>query len=60
MLDHLSIQCSDVAASAAFYDVVLAPLGGTRVLDFGEYIGYGVPGRRLPCANRHGLIKRQP
>ena len=27
--------------SAAFYDVVLAPLGGTRVMDFGEVIGYG-------------------
>ena len=24
MLDHLSIQCADVAASAAFYDAVLA------------------------------------
>ncbi len=28
MLDHVSIQCADVAASAAFYDAVLAPLGG--------------------------------
>ena len=43
MLDHLSIQCSDTAASAAFYDVVLAPLGGRRVMDFGPVIGYGVP-----------------
>lgn len=43
MIDHLSIQCADVAASAAFYDTVLAPLGGTRIADFGETIGYGVP-----------------
>jgi catechol 2,3-dioxygenase-like lactoylglutathione lyase family enzyme len=43
MLDHLSIQCSDTAASAAFYDTVLAPLGGSRVMDFGTVIGYGVP-----------------
>ena len=43
MLDHVSIQCADLAASAAFYDAVLAPLGGQRVLDFGEAIGYGVP-----------------
>ena len=43
MLDHLSIQCADVAASAAFYDTVLAPLGGTRILDFGEVAGFGVP-----------------
>jgi len=42
MLDHLSIQCADVAASASFYDTALAPLGGRRVLDFGEVIGYGV------------------
>jgi catechol 2,3-dioxygenase-like lactoylglutathione lyase family enzyme len=34
MLDHLSIQCADLAASAAFYDAVLAPLGGQRVSDF--------------------------
>jgi catechol 2,3-dioxygenase-like lactoylglutathione lyase family enzyme len=41
MLDHVSIQCSDVARSAAFYDAVLSPLGGARVLDLGEVIGYG-------------------
>jgi len=35
MLDHLSIQCADLAASAAFYDAVLAPLGGQRIMDFG-------------------------
>ncbi len=43
MLDHLSIQCADVAESANFYDTVLAPLGGTRIMDFGEVIGYGTP-----------------
>lgn len=43
MLDHLSIQCTDIAASSAFYDAVLAPLGGTRIMDFGTEIGYGVP-----------------
>ncbi|MGH9165399.1 MAG: VOC family protein [Acidimicrobiales bacterium] len=43
MLDHLSIQCADVAASAAFYDAVLAPLGGTRILQFGDIIGFGIP-----------------
>ena len=43
MIDHFSIQCADVAASAAFYDAVLAPLGGKRVMDFGEFIGYGIP-----------------
>jgi catechol 2,3-dioxygenase-like lactoylglutathione lyase family enzyme len=43
MLDHLSIQCTDLSASAAFYDVVLATVGGGRIADFGEAIGYGVP-----------------
>jgi len=32
VLDHLSIQCADLPASAAFYDVVLAPLNGARIL----------------------------
>jgi catechol 2,3-dioxygenase-like lactoylglutathione lyase family enzyme len=45
MLDHLSIQCADPAAAAAFYDAVLPHLGGARVLDFGDVIGYGVDGR---------------
>jgi catechol 2,3-dioxygenase-like lactoylglutathione lyase family enzyme len=36
------MQCTDIAASAAFYDAVLAPLGGKRMMDFGEAIGYGV------------------
>jgi len=43
MLDHVSIQCADVAASAAFYDAFLEPLGGVRVMDFGEVVGYGLP-----------------
>ena len=45
MLDHLSIQSADVAASAAFYDAVLAPLGGVRIMDLGQVVGYGVPPR---------------
>ena len=43
MLDHLGIQCADMAASAAFYDTVLAPLGAVRMMEFGPVIGYGVP-----------------
>ena len=43
MLDHVSIQCADVAASAGFYDAVLATIGGARIMDFGEVIGFGVP-----------------
>jgi catechol 2,3-dioxygenase-like lactoylglutathione lyase family enzyme len=43
MLDHVAIQCADVPASAAFYDTVLAPLGGKRILEFEDVIGFGVP-----------------
>lgn len=41
MLDHISIQCSDLDASARFYDTVLATLGARRLMDFGPAIGYG-------------------
>jgi catechol 2,3-dioxygenase-like lactoylglutathione lyase family enzyme len=43
MLDHVSIQCRDPAASAVFYDAVLAPLGAKRIKEFDTVIGYGVP-----------------
>src|SRR5262249_37719330 len=41
MLDHVSIQGADLERSKAFYDAVLATIGGSRVLDLGEVIGYG-------------------
>jgi catechol 2,3-dioxygenase-like lactoylglutathione lyase family enzyme len=43
VLDHVSIQCKDPAASAAFYDAVLATLGFKRVMEFGAVVGYGEP-----------------
>src|SRR3954453_17436888 len=46
MLDHVSIQCVDVEHSKAFYDTVLATIGGTRIIDFGEDVGYGTD---FPC-----------
>jgi len=42
VLDHLGIQCADLPASAAFYEAVLAPLGATRLMDFGVAIGFGI------------------
>jgi catechol 2,3-dioxygenase-like lactoylglutathione lyase family enzyme len=42
MLDHVGIQCADLSASATFYDAVLAPLGGARLMDFGVAMGYGI------------------
>ncbi|MEI2640205.1 MAG: VOC family protein [Microthrixaceae bacterium] len=44
MLDHFGIQCNDVGLSAAFYDKVLAPLGGRRLMEPHEsVVGFGVP-----------------
>jgi catechol 2,3-dioxygenase-like lactoylglutathione lyase family enzyme len=45
VIDHFGFQCTDMAASTAFYDAVLAPLGGTRLMDFGVAIGYGTEGK---------------
>lgn len=42
MLDHLSIQVADLERSGAFYDTVLQPLGGKRMMAYGNVIGYGV------------------
>ena len=44
MIDHIGIQCNDVQSSAAFYDRVLEPLGGKRLMEPHDgVIGYGVP-----------------
>ena len=45
MFDHIAIQCEDPAASAAFYDALLATVGGGRAMDFGTVIGYGIGGK---------------
>ena len=42
LLDHVSVQCADVLASASFYDRALAPLGVERIMDFGEVVGFGI------------------
>ncbi|WP_019870205.1 VOC family protein [Salinispora oceanensis] len=41
MLNHLGIQVRDFDASLAFYDAVLAPLAGRRLMEFPEAVGYG-------------------
>ena len=63
MLDHLSIQCVDMAASAAFYDAVLAPIGGRRIIDTSDPAGsdtdgYGTIGygTGFPCFWISGLL----
>ncbi len=46
MLDHVSIQCGDIRSSAAFYDAVLATVGGRRLIEIDDAIGYGTD---FPC-----------
>jgi catechol 2,3-dioxygenase-like lactoylglutathione lyase family enzyme len=53
MLDHISIQCADVGASANFYDTVLVPLGAERVMESDGAIGYGVPPKPELWIGRH-------
>ena len=41
MIDHISIQCADLAVSAHFYDSVFHPLGARRIIEHDGAIGYG-------------------
>jgi catechol 2,3-dioxygenase-like lactoylglutathione lyase family enzyme len=41
MLAHVSIQCSDPNASRAFYQEILATLGGKPLVVHGDYVGFG-------------------
>ena len=42
MIDHVAMQCKDLWTSAAFYEAVLAPLGGRRLMEVDDRIGFGV------------------
>ena len=46
VIDHVSLQVADVAASRAFYEVVLAPLG-LRPVDVGAAVGF-TDGAKFP------------
>src|ERR1700712_2282820 len=41
MLDHLSLQCADLEASATFYNTVLPTLGYHLVIEVDQALGYG-------------------
>ena len=42
MIDHVGFEVSDLARSAAFYDALFHPLGGRRIFESPEGIGYGI------------------
>ncbi|WP_316231219.1 VOC family protein [Bradyrhizobium sp. SZCCHNR1051] len=41
MIDHISVGVSDLARSARFYELALAPLGLTRLVERPSTVGYG-------------------
>jgi catechol 2,3-dioxygenase-like lactoylglutathione lyase family enzyme len=45
MIDHLGINCADIEASKRFYDAVLGVLGHSRLMEYGDFIGYGSNGK---------------
>lgn len=44
MIDHVGFEVSDLARSAAFYDVVFHALGARRLLESEHAVAYGVNG----------------
>ena len=59
MIDHISIAVSDLAASAAVYERVLAPLGLTRLVTRDGSVGFG---KRYPefWLNRRAVLAPAP
>jgi catechol 2,3-dioxygenase-like lactoylglutathione lyase family enzyme len=62
MIDHLGIQAADVETTAAFYDAVLAPLGGKRILEpVPGVVGYGTdfPDFWISTEETHGDVRQE-
>ena len=45
MIDHVVLNVKDVAASKKFYEIALAPLGYTILMEFPEGVGFGMEGK---------------
>jgi catechol 2,3-dioxygenase-like lactoylglutathione lyase family enzyme len=41
VLDHVALEVADLARAARFYDAIMRPLGGRRIVDRPDGIGYG-------------------
>ena len=62
MIDHLGIQVADFDKAAAFYDAVLAPLGGKRIMEPApEVCGYGTgfPNFWIGTEETHGDVRQE-
>ena len=47
MLDHLGLGVGDLAASRAFYEAALAPLGYGVVMEFDDRVAFGPTARPI-------------
>jgi catechol 2,3-dioxygenase-like lactoylglutathione lyase family enzyme len=41
VLDHIALEVEDLARAARFYDAIMRPIGGRRIVDSPDGIGYG-------------------
>jgi catechol 2,3-dioxygenase-like lactoylglutathione lyase family enzyme len=41
VLDHVALEVADLGRAARFYDALMHPLGGRRIVDSPDGIGYG-------------------
>jgi catechol 2,3-dioxygenase-like lactoylglutathione lyase family enzyme len=57
MIDHLSLNVSDVAASRAFYEAALAPLGYAVVMEWDGRVAFGPAGRPIFFIGRRDLAQ---
>jgi catechol 2,3-dioxygenase-like lactoylglutathione lyase family enzyme len=58
VLDHIALEVDDLARSASFYDALMRPLGGRRIVDSPEGIGYGRDRPELWLMPRNGADGR--
>ena len=57
MIDHVSIGVRDLAASAAFYDAVLAAIGLDRLVTRERTVGYGKKYPEFWINHRAGFVQ---
>lgn len=60
MIDHVSIAVRDLAAAAAFYEPVLAPLGLARLVTRERTVGFGKRYPEFWLNLREGLAPVEP
>jgi catechol 2,3-dioxygenase-like lactoylglutathione lyase family enzyme len=56
MIDHVSFSVRDLAASAAFYERLLAPLGYAKLLERSTTVGFGKKYPELWLNARPGMV----